>query len=1015
MDHPMDGIFELFARVQHDIHTALSSTHSSSSRPPPHERLSRLKQINDHVFEVGKPDEGPPSVEMVFFHGLHNEGSLDEAHYTTWLSRDKSQLWLDWILEEFPQARILTVSYDASLSRTYTQGNMDMYITAENLLQDLTEGNARVGQQGCPVVLVGHSIGGVVMKELCLQANSRVSFFSSQPAQNFLQNVVGFFYFSTPHHGTRLADGRATGSLLVESLSTLHLQAARSNENFRRLRFKYSWKATGVAEGRKTTLRTFKDFIVPEASARDGMDDFYTDASADHFDVCRMESTHSSAFQKLCDLVKGFLDEKEDTSCQGDLAFPFDYSHSGNLDHLTLYRPGTGTIWILKGEENGFTSVYDEGHKDYLGSGQGIGGYDLLSSTDMAFAFDYDHSGEMDHIALYRPGTGTIWILKNKGGIFTSVYKGQRKGIGGYNLLSLADRILPYDYDHSGKMDHLVLYRPGTGTIWILKHRYSGTFAPVYKQGDPGQGIAGYDLRSAADKAFAFDYDHSGKMDHIVLYRPRTGTMWILKNSNGRFFPVYREGDPGQGIGGYDLRSSADRAFAFDYDHSGKMDYIVLYRPGTGMMWILKNNNGRFFPVYHEGDPGQGIGGYDLKSPADRAFAFDYDHSGKIDHIVLYRPCTGTMWILKNSNGRFFPVYREGDPGQGIGGYDLRSPADRAFAFDYDHSGKMDYIALYRPGTGAIWILKNNNGVFFPLYHEGDPGQGIAGYDLRSAADRAFAFDYDHSGKMDYIALYRPGTGTIWILKNKGGIFTSVYEAQRKGIGGYDLLYPADRIFTYDYDHSGKMDHIALYRPGAGAIFILKNSNSFSPVYREGDPGYGIGGYDLKSKEDRIFTYDYDHSGMMDHLVIYRPGAGKMCILKNNEGTFSPVYDRDYHHSPGIGGYLLQSLADRAFAFDYDHSGKMDYIVTYRPGSGTIWIIKNSNDEFSPVYKGGNPPFSIGSCDLSSSLDMVFPFDPRGSGMNDHLCVFRPGIGTVWILKHEKGRFSTVRCWVWQA
>ena len=42
-----------------------------------------------------------------------------------------------------------------------------------------------------------------------------------------------------------------------------------------------------------------------------------------------------------------------------------------------------------------------------------------------------------------------------------------------------------------------------------------------------------------------------------------------------------------------------------------------------------------FLPVFHqEGDPGPGIGGFDLQSPADLVFAFDYDHSGKQDHLV---------------------------------------------------------------------------------------------------------------------------------------------------------------------------------------------------------------------------------------------------------------------------------------------------------------------------------------------------------------------------------------------
>ena len=195
----------------------------------------------------------------------------------------------------------------------------------------------------------------------------------------------------------------------------------------------------------------------------------------------------------------------------------------------------------------------------------------------------------------------------------------------------------------------------------------------------------------------------------MALYRPGTGTIWILKKDGaGKFTPVYAQGDPGSGIGGYDLKSPADRAFAFDYDSSGKLDHVVFYRPGTGTIWTLRNDAcGDFTPVYAQGDPGSGVGGYDLKSPADQAFAFDYNSSGKLDHLALYRPGTGTIWILrKDPTGKFAPVYAQGDPGSGIGGYDLKSPADRAFAFDYDSSGKLDHLALYRPGTGTIWILR---------------------------------------------------------------------------------------------------------------------------------------------------------------------------------------------------------------------------------------------------------------------------------------------------------------------
>lgn len=340
------------------------------------------------------------------------------------------------------------------------------------------------------------------------------------------------------------------------------------------------------------------------------------------------------------------------------------------------------------------------------------------------------------------------------------------------------------------------------------------------------------------------------------------------------------------GIGGYDLESAADKSFAFDYDGSGKADHLAFYRPGTGSIWILKNSAGNFMPVYQQGDPGNGIGGYDLKSPADRAFAFDYGRSGKIDHVVLYRPGTGTIWIVRNSAGRFVPVYQGG----GIGGYDLISTADQAFAFDYDGSGKLDHLVLYRPGTGTIWILKNDAGTFTPVYQGSN---GIGGYDLKSAADRVLAFDYNGSGKLDHLALYRPGTGTIWILKNDAGTFTPVFQASN-GIGGYDLKSGADRVLAFDYDASGKLDHLALYRPGADTLWILKNNaGSFAPVIQ----GEGIAGYRVASTDDQVIAVDYDASGRFDHLMLFRPGTSKISILQSNAGSFAAVFAA-WEHTP---------------------------------------------------------------------------------------------------------------------
>ncbi|OCL08762.1 hypothetical protein AOQ84DRAFT_376448 [Glonium stellatum] len=266
-------------------------------------------------------------------------------------------------------------------------------------------------------------------------------------------------------------------------------------------------------------------------------------------------------------------------------------------------------------------------------------------------------------------------------------------------------------------------------------------------KGDPINGIGGYDLKSRDDRVFALDYDSSGKRDHLALYRPEIGIFWILKNDEGVFSPVYRQGDPDDGIGGYTLNSVADQAFAFNYDSTEEQDHIALYRPGLGL----------------------GIGGYDPKSSDDLAFVFDYDGSGKQDYMALYRPETGIFWILKNDRGSFTPVYTQGtsEYGSRISGYDLRSKDDRAFAYDFSGSGKLDHLVLYKPGKGVIFIIANQSGVLAALYYQGEPGLGVGGCHLNSTADKAFALVGRAKDEPGRIVLYRPEAGEIAVVAPK--------------------------------------------------------------------------------------------------------------------------------------------------------------------------------------------------------------------------------------------------------
>lgn len=334
----------------------------------------------------------------------------------------------------------------------------------------------------------------------------------------------------------------------------------------------------------------------------------------------------------------------------------------------------------------------------------------LGSAACRCIAFDYEGKGRPDHVIAYDPGTSRIGAFGRDG----RERFAERQfvwGQYGYDYVSnAADRVLAYDYNGNGGLDHLVFHRPGTGRIAVLKDN-SGTFSRVHDQSiqrpEPG------------DRAFFWDYNGSGRLDHLVVYRPGRGQFTVMKK-NGAFSPICSNSN---GIalttGNYELKSTADRIFAFDYDGSGKLDHLVVYRQGNANIMIIKKNAyGINFAIVYQSSAG--IDGYDLKGSADRGFAFDYNGTGKLDHLVFYRPGKGAIFIVKkNNDGTFGSVYGQGDPGRGIGPFDLANPADRVDALDFTGSGRLDHLMVYRPGSGLFWVLKNNrNGTFSRVFPE---------------------------------------------------------------------------------------------------------------------------------------------------------------------------------------------------------------------------------------------------------------------------------------------------------
>ncbi len=125
--------------------------------------------------------------------------------------------------------------------------------------------------------------------------------------------------------------------------------------------------------------------------------------------------------------------------------------------------------------------------------------------TSVAAApFDFDGDGKSD-IGVYRPSSGTWFVLQSLAGSTTSV----QFGFG-------ADKLVPADYDGDGKAD-VAIYRPSNGT-WYSLGTTSGFTATQFGFGN--------------DIPVPGDYDGDGKTD-IGVYRPSTGTWYLLRSSAG--------------------------------------------------------------------------------------------------------------------------------------------------------------------------------------------------------------------------------------------------------------------------------------------------------------------------------------------------------------------------------------------------------------------------------------------------------------------------------------------------
>jgi hypothetical protein len=290
-------------------------------------------------------------------------------------------------------------------------------------------------------------------------------------------------------------------------------------------------------------------------------------------------------------------------------------------------------------------------------------------------------------------------------------------------------------------------------------------------QGANGSTVGNWSKILPIRTRYTFDKDNSCD---LTVWQPGTG-MWNTLLSK----------TPSQSKSTY-LGGANDKPLLGDYDGDGITD-VSVWRPSTGYWHIRKSRTPGTVAETFWGMEG------DIPVPGD------YDRDGITD-IAVWRPSTGHWYILKSGAPGTYTAIQWGMEG------DVPVPGD------YDGDSITD-IAVWRPSVGYWYVLSSHiQGTYTATFW------GMEG-------DVPVPGDYDGDGKTD-ITIWRPDTGYWFVLKSKT---PGTYDAIQWGMAG-DIPVPADYDAAYDpntFYPPGFRTDITIWRPSTGTWYILKNDGSY--------------------------------------------------------------------------------------------------------------------------------------------------------------------------------------------
>ncbi|RDW87769.1 hypothetical protein BP5796_03463 [Coleophoma crateriformis] len=206
--------------------------------PPGHEI-----EIDDHfqgltvLYADDTADAGDGiAADIIFVHGLGGHA----IH--SWRSRTSSEFWIvDFLPQDVKHARIMTYGYDTTLDIGGKQhhGKKSINSLAKSMLEEICTMRYDEATQKRPIIFMGHSLGGLVIKEALVTASKSKG---HKPWQRIFQSCQSLVFFGVPNLGmsfeelARMVDGseseQLVRDLLVDNDHDTRPLLQRLNEEF---------------------------------------------------------------------------------------------------------------------------------------------------------------------------------------------------------------------------------------------------------------------------------------------------------------------------------------------------------------------------------------------------------------------------------------------------------------------------------------------------------------------------------------------------------------------------------------------------------------------------------------------------------------------------------------------------------------------------------------------------------------------------------------------------------------